>query len=123
VIFLSALWAQTSIPEDIEQCLYADKDLARITRSFCQAVSEGANASVRLAFYFEITEQPSEELKDRFAKSILEKLIDLNADFRAAWHEYAETLKPEIYLFPVGEGPFKADPGKIKQTRVIKQQH
>jgi phenylacetate-CoA ligase len=107
-------------PEDIEQCLYADKELAKITRSFCQAVSEGENASVRPAFYFEITVTPSEELKKRFAESILEKLIILNADFREAWHEYADTLKPEIYLFPLGEGPFKTDQGKIKQTRVIK---
>ncbi len=107
-------------PEDIEQCLYADKELAKITRSFCQSVLEGKNGAVRPAFYFEITQAPTDELKKQFATSILEKLIDLNADFRAAWHEYPETLKPEIFLFATGDGPFKNDPGKIKQTRIIK---
>lgn len=118
--FTISIMGANIYPEDIEQCLYADKNLAKITRSFCQGVLEGENASVRPAFYFEITETPNEELKQQFAKSILEKLIVMNADFREAWHEYADTLKPEIYLFPIGEGPFKADPTKIKQARIVK---
>ncbi|MCX6291495.1 MAG: phenylacetate--CoA ligase family protein [Bacteroidetes bacterium] len=118
--FTISIMGANIYPEDIEQCLYSDKELAKITRSFCQAVSEGENAAVRPAFYFEITETPTEELKKKFAESILQKLIILNADFREAWHEYAETLKPEIHLFPIGDGPFKNDQNKIKQTRVIK---
>ena len=118
--FTISIMGANIYPEDIEQCLYADYELAKITRSFCQSVLEGENASVRPAFYFEITETPSEELKKRFADSILEKLIKMNADFREAWHEYADTLKPEIFLFPLGEGPFKTDQNKIKQIRVIK---
>ncbi|MDO8507783.1 MAG: phenylacetate--CoA ligase family protein [bacterium] len=108
-------------PEDIEQCLYADKELAKITRSFCQSVSEGKNAQVHPAFYFEITERPTKELREKFSKSILEQLMKLNADFREACHEYADTMKPEIYLFSVGDGPFKMDKSKIKQSRVVKK--
>jgi phenylacetate-CoA ligase len=117
--FTISIMGANIYPEDIEQCLYADKELAKITLSFCQAVSEGANASVRPAFYFEISTTPSEELKKQFAESILEKLIILNADFREAWHEYSDTLKPEIYLYSKGEGPFKTDNTKIKQARII----
>ncbi len=118
--FTISIMGANIYPEDIEQCLYADEDLAKITRSFCQAVVEGEKAQVRPAFYFEISEIPSEELKKKFADSIVQKLIHLNADFREAWHEYADTLKPEIHLFPFGEGPFKMDENKIKQARVIK---
>ncbi len=118
--FTISIMGANIYPEDIEQCLYADEELARITRSFCQSVVEGENAQVRPAFYFEITIPPSKELKEKFAKSILEKLIVLNADFREAWHEYPDTLVPEIHLYLIGEGPFKSDSGKIKQTRVIK---
>ncbi len=118
--FTISIMGANIYPEDIEQCLYADKELAKITRSFCQAVLEGEKASVRPAFYFEISVTPTEELKQRFAESILEKLIVMNADFREAWHEYPDTLKPEIYLFSFGEGPFKTDQSKIKQTRVVK---
>ena len=119
--FTISIMGANIYPEDIEQCLYADKELAKITHSFCQAVSEGENGSVRPAFYFEITEIPNEELKKQFAKSIIEKLIELNADFREAWHEYADTLEPEIYLFSISDGPFKNDLNKIKQTRLIKK--
>ena len=118
--FTISIMGANIYPEDIEQCLYADEELAEITRSFCQSLAEGENAKVRPAFYFEITVPPTAELQEKFAKSILEKLIALNADFREAWHEYPDTLVPEIHLYPLGEGPFKSDSGKIKQTRVIK---
>ncbi len=118
--FTISIMGANIYPEDIEQCLYADQYLAKITLSFCQAVSEGINASVHPAFYFELSTTPTEELKKRFAESIVEKLILLNADFREAWHENAEALKPEIYLYSKGEGPFKTDGSKIKQIRLIK---
>lgn len=119
--FTISIMGANIYPEDIEQCVYSDARLAKITRSFCQSVIEDTNASVRPAFYFEITETPTEELKNYFAKIILEELINLNADFREAWHEYPDTLRPEIYLFGIGEGPFKADLSKIKQTRLVKK--
>ena len=117
--FTISIMGANIYPEDIEQCLYEDKELAKITRSFCQRISEGENASVRPAFYFEITQKPTEVLKNKFSKSIIVNLIKINADFREAWHEYSGTLQPEIYLFGIGEGPFKTDPNKIKQTRLI----
>lgn len=119
--FTISIMGANIYPEDIEQCIYSDTKLAKITRSFCQSVIENADASVRPAFYFEITEMPTDKLRSYFAKVIPEKLIDLNADFREAWHEYPDTMKPEIYLFGVGDGPFKADSSKIKQTRLVKQ--
>jgi hypothetical protein len=47
------------------------------------------------------------------------KLVELNADFREAWREYPETLVPDIQLYRLGEGPFAADAGKIKQARLL----
>ncbi len=106
-------------PEDLEQSLYANPDLARITRSFCQSVSEAANGGVRPKFLFEVEVEPDEQLKQRFSESILLHLLKLNADFREAWHEYPETLVPEIELYSVGQGPFKENSGRIKQVRVL----
>jgi phenylacetate-CoA ligase len=119
--FTISIMGANIYPEDIEQCVYADKELARITNSFCQSISDGEGGQVRPAFYFEISEEPSEKLKEKFAESILKNLIKLNTDFREAWHEYPETLKPEISLFRLGEGPFKVDQSKIKQTRFLKK--
>ena len=106
-------------PEDIEQCLYQDTGLAEITHSFCLSVAEGANGAVRPRFLFEVSEEPDADLQRRFAESIVPRLVALNADFREAWHEYPETLVPEIQLYGLGEGPFASDGGKIKQVRFL----
>jgi phenylacetate-CoA ligase len=118
--FTISIMGANIYPEDIEQCLYADAELAKITRSFCQSILEDKESNARPAFYFEIAVRPTEELKQRFAESILTKLISLNADFREAYREYVDTMKPAVYLFPIGEGPFKNDQSKIKQTRLLK---
>ena len=108
-------------PEDLEQCIYADPELARITRSFCQSLAETPDGGVKPAFFFEIEAEPDEALRKKFAESVLKTLVELNADFRAAWHEYPETLVPDVHLYGVGQGPFRGDAGKIKQARVLKR--
>lgn len=107
-------------PEDIEQCLYAEPDLARITHSFCLSLIEDEEASVRPQFVFEVDAEPTEALKQTFRDAMLQRLVALNADFREAWKEYPETLVPDIQLYRRGEGPFAGDKDKIKQTRVLR---
>jgi len=106
-------------PEDLEQCLYQDTQLAEVTHSFCLSVAEGPDGAVRPRFLFEVSAEPNAELERRFAESIVPRLVALNADFREAWHEYPETLVPEIVLYRLGEGPFAADAMKIKQVRLL----
>jgi phenylacetate-CoA ligase len=107
-------------PEDLEQCLYAEPELAKIAHSFCLSLAEREDASVRPRFVFEVDVEPTEELRATFRETMLHRLVDLNADFREAWREYPDTLVPEIQLYRVGEGPFAGDKGKIKQTRFLK---
>jgi phenylacetate-CoA ligase len=106
-------------PEDLEQCLYAEPELARITRSFCLSLSE-QGAQVRPCFHFEIEAEPSAELMRRFGSAMVKRLAELNADFREALHEYAQTLEPEIRLYRIGAGPFAGDSSRIKQVRILK---
>jgi phenylacetate-CoA ligase len=106
-------------PEDIEQCLYDDTELAEITNSFCLSLAEGPNGAVRPRFLFEVSQEPDAELARRFSESIVPRLVALNADFREAWHEYPDTLIPDIQLHRLGEGPFAGDHGKIKQARFL----
>jgi phenylacetate-CoA ligase len=108
-------------PEDLEHCLYAEPELARITRSFCLSVSESAQGGVRPCFIFEIEGEPNPELNLRFQQSILGHMIKLNADFREAWKEYPQALLPDIRLYAPGQGPFAQDQGKIKQVRLLKK--
>lgn len=109
-------------PEDLEQCLYAEPELAKITHSFCLSLAEDDDASVHPRFVFEVEAEPTEELQATFRETMLRRLVGLNADFREAWREYPETLVPEIQLYRVGEGPFAGDRGKIKQTRFLKSE-
>ena len=105
--------------EDLEHSLYAEPSLARITRYFCLSLTE-LGAQVRPCFLFEIEAEPTTELKAQFAAAMVRRLADLNADFREALHEYPETLQPEIQLYRIGEGPFAANAGRIKQARILK---
>jgi phenylacetate-CoA ligase len=108
-------------PEDIEQCLYADAALSKITHSFCLALDESAGADVRPKLIFETDVAPTAELSAAYGEAMLKGLIALNADFRAGWHEYPDALTPTIELHPRGTGPFAADAGRIKQARLLKR--
>jgi len=107
-------------PEDLEQAVYADAELAGITRSFCQSLSEAPDGGVKPCFFFEVAVEPDDRLARRFSDSILKHLLKINADFREAWHEYPETMIPEIHLCRPGEGPFQQDAERIKQVRFLK---
>lgn len=107
-------------PEDLEQCLYAEAELAAITRSFCLSLSESADGQARPCFLIEVEVPPTDGLRERFATSFTARLRALNADYRAAWSEYPEIMAPEVRLYRVGEGPFAADRSRIKQARVLK---
>jgi phenylacetate-CoA ligase len=108
-------------PEDIEQCLYADAALSKITHSFCLALDESGGADVHPKLIFELDIAPTPELVPAYREAMVKGLIALNADFRAAWQEYPDALTPVIELHPRGAGPFAADAGRIKQARLLKR--
>ena len=107
-------------PEDLEQSLYDEPELAQVTHSFCLSLSEREDASVRPCFSFEVTGPITQELQKLFSERVLERLIAINQDFKEAWSEYPETLVPEVRLYGRGEGPFQHDDGRIKQTRLMR---
>jgi phenylacetate-CoA ligase len=109
-------------PEDLEQCLYAEPQLSRLTHSFCLALAEGPGGTVNPKFMFEIDEEPSDALALRFRDAMLRRLLALNADYREAWNEYPETVVPVIELHRRGAGPFARDSARIKQVRLVKPQ-
>ena len=107
-------------PEDIEECLYAEPELAQITSSYCLGLKEFADGAVRPRFSFEIRAEISPELQRRFEERIVARLLSLNLDFRGAYAEYRETVTPVTDLHPSGTGPFAGDSTKIKQTRILR---
>jgi phenylacetate-CoA ligase len=107
-------------PEDVEQALYDEPELAAQTHSFCLSLSEGEHGAVRPCFSFEIRGDVSDALRAEFAARIPERIRLLNADFRTAVAEHADSVRPVVELYRLGEGPFAVDSAKIKQTRIIK---
>jgi phenylacetate-CoA ligase len=106
-------------PEDIEQCLYAEPDLARVTNSFLLSPEDGDDGSVRPAFSFEVRGEITPAIQAAFEQRIVARLRALNADYREASQEFAAATTPRIHLFPLGSGPFAADNARIKQTRLL----
>jgi len=107
-------------PEDLEQCLYDEPELAALTHSFCLQLQEEPGGSVRPLFSFEVRSPINDELQRMFDERIVDRLRSLNADFREAMQEYKETVTPVIKLYSMGSGPFAGDTAKIKQTRILK---
>jgi hypothetical protein len=55
---------------------------------------------------------------EQLAAHFQEALAGLNLDYRAALSEFPAAMLPVIQLYARGEGPFRADAGRIKQRRI-----
>jgi phenylacetate-CoA ligase len=106
-------------PEDLEQALYDEPELAARTSSFCLGLDESADATVRPAFSFEVRGEFTRGLEEEFAARVVERIRAMNSDFRVALAEHP-ALRPVVRLHAPGTGPFAADAMRIKQTRVVK---
>lgn len=109
-------------PEDLEQALYSEPDLAAVTTSFCLALRESADGTVRPCFAFELREPVTPARQRDFQERIVAAVHRVNADFRTAMAEHAASVMPVIELHPPGGGPFAADRTRIKQTRLVRTQ-
>jgi hypothetical protein len=69
-------------------------------------------------FSFEITGGTDKTFVGSFERHIIDAVVSLNSDFRVAAAEHWESVRPEVRIFGMGEGPFAADSGRIKQTRL-----
>jgi phenylacetate-CoA ligase len=107
-------------PEDVEQALYAEPELAAVTNSFCLGVVDDEDANPRPCFAFEVRHPITPALRQGFERRIIARVEAMNADFREAMREHAAVARPLVELHPLGGGPFAADGGRIKQTRLLR---
>jgi phenylacetate-CoA ligase len=107
-------------PEDIETIIYKDGPLAGRLHSFCLSVVTDSSATPRPCIALELNGQAPDDARwsERLAAQFQAGLADLNLDYRAALGEFPAAMVPIIELYPRGEGPFKADAGRIKQRRI-----
>jgi phenylacetate-CoA ligase len=105
-------------PEDLEQALYDHPDVAHAVTSYLLRSREQSDGTIRPELAF-ATEHASAELQERIEKTVVPSMVALNADLRTAMREHADSVRPIVSLHAPGTGPFAADSGKIKQTRLV----
>jgi hypothetical protein len=107
-------------PEDIETIIYKDGPLAGHLHSFCLSVVTDSSATPRPCIALELNAHAPDDARwsERLAAQFQAGLTDLNLDYRAALGEFPAAMVPIIELYGRGEGPFKADAGRIKQRRI-----
>lgn len=107
-------------PEDVEQALYDEPELAAVTNSFCIGLVDEPDGGVRPSFSFEVRVGINEALRASFAERITERIRRSNADFRTALEEHRASVFPDVHLYSLCTGPFAGDANRIKQARTIK---
>jgi phenylacetate-CoA ligase len=105
-------------PEDLEQALYDHPDVARAVSSYLLRSVEQPDGTIRPELAF-ATEHPTAALQERIEAAVVPSMIALNADLRTAMGEHPDAVRPVVSLHAPGTGPFAADSGKIKQTRLV----
>jgi phenylacetate-CoA ligase len=102
-------------PEDLERVLYAQPELASGYASFSISVADCVDGAVypRLCLEWTAASPPPLPLDD-LALRIERQLMDINADFKNAMSEYAETLRFKLEVHGFGQGPFAERGRRIK---------
>ena len=85
--------------------------------------SEGRDTpgAVRPCFSFEVRVPVSVALESEFEREVIPRVTSINADLRVALGEHRDSVLPVVRLYELGEGPFRHDNGRIKQTRIASE--
>ncbi len=76
---------------------------------------------MRFNLFLELKEGFGKEQVDdkKYQNLILEKLLEINSDYRKSFEDDPVSAKPEILLYKFGEGPFKKDNNNTKYKYVF----
>jgi phenylacetate-CoA ligase len=110
-------------PEDVETLIYKDGRLAGRLHSFFLSVVTDSSATPRPSIALELNGVAADDAAwtEQLAAQFQTGLADLNLDYRAALGEFPAAMLPIVELYARGEGPFKADAGRIKQRRIAQR--
>ncbi len=110
-------------PEDVETIIYKDGRLAARLHSFFLSVVTDSTATPRPSIALEINGVAADDASwtEQLGAQFQAGLAALNLDYRAARGEFPAAMLPIVELHGRGEGPFKADAGRIKQRRIAQR--
>jgi phenylacetate-CoA ligase len=106
-------------PGNVEAAVFSSPELARRVGSFALLVAEDEHASKRLALALELRHgvDPPEDF-ERLRNRLLERLAELNQDFREASRFMPAESVPTLELHPAGTGPFAGHDVRLKRHYV-----
>ena len=108
-------------PEDIEDALYSRPELARLTKSYCLGLVDLDDGLRRATASFELLSDITPGLQAAFDEAIFDGIHRRSPDFREAYKNRPDLVRPLIRLYPEGQGPFADTDWRIKQRRLIAQ--
>ncbi len=109
-------------PEDVEQAIFAQPELAAGFAAFLISVEDRGDGSVYPRVSIEWTTAAPPDLPlAALADRIGQELAKINSDFRSALKEYSDPLRLEIALHGFGQGPFAGRDRRIKNRYLEKK--
>jgi len=108
-------------PEDVEQAIFADTDLAPRLGAFCLELRDIGGGAVRPCVHVEVTERQLDdgEIATVLRRAVVARLERNSLDFRAAVAENPTTAEFIVELHEPGQGPFAENSQRIKRRYII----
>jgi len=110
-------------PQNIEEVVFSLPELAKIVSSFSLLIAEDESANKKLAIAIELQEttKASSLDKNSLRIKVLEKLSEVNQDYRESAHMIPKDAEPQLELHDFGQGPFAVNDIRLKKHYIQKQ--
>jgi phenylacetate-CoA ligase len=108
-------------PANVEEAVYSIAELAGQVQAFALVVTEDPCAEKRLTIALELnadTSPPADVA--RLSERIVERLAELNQDFREALRFMPGSARPRLDLHPSGTGPFAGHDIRLKRRYIMR---
>ena len=107
-------------PANVEEAVYSVPELAGLVQAFALVLTEDENAEKRLAIALELNEgaRPPADV-GRLRDQVVERLAEVNQDFREAARFMPAAARPTLELHAAGTGPFAGHDVRLKRRYVI----
>lgn len=111
-------------PANIEECMFALPELAKIVNTFALLPSEDDKLNKKLVIAFELAqdEEPQTEYPQKFTQAILEQLEKVNQDYRESCKMVQREFLPTLEFYSFGSGPFAKNDIRLKKNYIQSDQ-